>query len=137
FKPYLDQTGCEDGGQQEYYPGFVKKGTCYMGIPAVCPRDKFTYLTGALFAEVTNQTTDDGDIKVRIYPAHMVTTSFRAYTRGPFANAQGENVADSGYQVMRMRYVSAHPIEGVITEGPDGPLLSTSVDLYMDAPYLV
>lgn len=142
YEPYPDQTGCEDAGQQERWadagsPFGVLRRTCYQAVPAECPQDKFTYLTGALFAEVTDQTTTNGDIKVLIHPGHIVTTSFRSYTKGPLSNASYENVADSGYQLMRMRYVDNGPIQGIISNGPDGPELSTSVDLYMDAPYLV
>ncbi|UWN48780.1 hypothetical protein ASALC70_00968 [Alcanivorax sp. ALC70] len=141
YEPYPDQTGCDIAGQEERWDDGTLFGelrrTCYQGVPAECPRDKFTYLTGALFAEVTNQTSTNGGIKVLIHPGHMVTTSFRSYTKAPFYNAANENVADSGYQLMRMRYADKQPIEGTISEGPDGPTLSTSLNLYMDAPYLV
>ena len=37
---------------------------------------------------------------------------------------------------MRMRYVDGGPIEARIMEGAEGPELSASVPLYLDAPYL-
>ncbi|MFP1682584.1 Ig-like domain-containing protein [Alloalcanivorax sp. C16-1] len=136
YEPYPDQTGCDVAGEQEFFPGFEQRRTCYRGIPAECPREKFTYLNGALFAEVTDETVGD-DLKVLIHPGQIVTTSFRAFLKGPLKGARGENVAETGYQLMRMRYVDGGPIEAFIGAGPNGPELSASVPLYLDAPYLV
>ncbi|MCU5784280.1 hypothetical protein MA04_03580 [Alcanivorax balearicus MACL04] len=136
YEPYADQTGCDVAGELEFFPGFEQKRTCYQGVPAECPRDKFTYLNGALFAEVSNDPVANG-VKVLIHPGHMVTTSFRTFMKGPLRGARGENVANTGYQLMRMRYVDGAPIEALIEEGLDGPELNASVPLYMDAPYLV
>jgi len=142
YEPYPDQTGCDAGGEEESYldfsqtPPLVTERTCYQGVPAECPQEKFTYLNGALFAEVTDQSVGD-DLKVLIHPGQMVTTSFRAYIKAPLRGPRGENASDTGYQLMRMRYVNGGPIEALISEGSEGPELSASVPLYMDAPYLV
>ncbi|MGB1765167.1 Ig-like domain-containing protein, partial [Alloalcanivorax xenomutans] len=131
--PFEDQTDCDIYGK-----GFFGK-TCYYATPAECPEDKFTYLHGVLFAEVTDEVSSNGGIKVRIYPGHIVTTSFRVYTKSALGDEN--EIVDSGYQVMRMRYPSGEQyIEGKISPGvgPNNkPELSTTVDLYMDAPYLV
>ncbi|MBI53183.1 MAG: hypothetical protein CL551_02240 [Alcanivorax sp.] len=141
YEPYPDQTGCDVAGEEESYidftqtPPLVTTKTCYQGVPAECAQDKFTYLNGALFAEVTDQPVGDG-LKVLIHPGHMVTTSFRAFLKGALKSARGEGASDSGYQLMRMRYVDGGPIEARIMEGAEGPELSASVPLYLDAPYL-
>lgn len=141
YEPYPDQTGCDVAGEEERYidftqtPPLVTTKTCYQGVPAECAQDKFTYLNGALFAEVTDQPVGDG-LKVLIHPGHMVTTSFRAFLKGALKTARGEGASDSGYQLMRMRYVDGGPIEARIMEGAEGAELSASVPLYLDAPYL-
>ncbi|PHS65798.1 MAG: hypothetical protein COB00_10545 [Alcanivorax sp.] len=131
--PFEDQTDCDIYGE-----GFFGK-TCHYSQPAECPEDKFTYLHGVLFAEVTDKIGADGTIKVLIHPGHIVTSSFRVYTKS--ATGSGGEIVDSGYQVMRMRYPSGEQyIEGKISPGTgsnNGPTLSTTVNLYMDAPYLV
>src|SRR5699024_3190076 len=92
--------------------------TCYYAVPAECPEEKFTYLHGVLFAEVTDEITPDGDLKVKIFPGHIVTTSFRVYTKS--ATGSGGEVVDSGYQVMRMRYPDGEQFtEGLISPGPE------------------
>ncbi|MFT0139196.1 Ig-like domain-containing protein [Alcanivoracaceae bacterium MT1] len=131
FLPYEDQSGCDQYGEFVFGQGLI----CSYGKPATCPENKFTFLHGVLFAEVTEQTDDQG-LKVRIFPGHMVTSSFKVYTKTPTASS-GE-VVDSGFQVMRMRYPSdSHSIPGYIQDGPDGPILQAGVNLYLDAPYLV
>ncbi|SOC24991.1 Ig-like domain-containing protein, partial [Alloalcanivorax xenomutans] len=128
---FEDQTDCDLYGE-----GFFGK-TCSYAIPAECPQDKFTYLHGVLFAEVTDNVEENGEIKVLIYPGHIVTSSFRVFAKSVLGG--GGEIVDSGYQVMRMRYPQGQQfIQGSILAGSDGnPALYTSVSLYMDAPYLV
>ncbi len=131
FIPYEDQTNCDQYGEFVFGQGMI----CSYGTPAVCPENKFTFLHGVLFAEVTEQVDDQG-LEVRIFPGHMVTSSFKVYTKTP-TGSSGE-VVDSGFQVMRMRYPQdSHGISGHIREGVDGPTLQAEVNLYLDAPYLV
>jgi hypothetical protein len=130
FPVFEDQTDCDQYGE-----GFFGK-KCYYGVPAECPKDKFTYLHGALFAEVTNEMTPDGDLMVHIFPGHVITTSFTVYTKNPTGSRS--EVIDSGFQTMRMRYPQGEKvIDGFIQEGSNGPELTASLDLYLDAPFLV
>lgn len=115
----------------------------YKSIPAICPKDKFTYLNGVLFAEVMQGTDSNGNIPVEIYPGHVVTTSFNTFGRLGQTQA-GIVPVRSGYQVMRMRYAKNSQGERVdnipasISAGDDNkPRLQTSLDLYLDAPLLV
>ncbi|MEY1661148.1 Ig-like domain-containing protein [Isoalcanivorax beigongshangi] len=113
--------------------GFPLK--CSWAVPSECPKDKFTYLSGALFAEVTTDLAPDGSLKVLIHPGHIVTTSFQTFTKVPTAGRH--NIIDSGFQVMRMRYGNdMSPIPAFISESPLGPVLKTRVNLYLDAPWL-
>lgn len=115
----------------------------YKSIPAICPKDKFTYLNGVLFAEVEPGTDANGNIPVEIYPGHVVTTSFNTF--GRMGQTQtGIAPVRSGYQVMRMRYAKntngnrVDHIPATISDGADNePQLNTSLDLYLDAPLLV
>ncbi|KYZ85039.1 hypothetical protein A3Q32_21335 [Alcanivorax sp. KX64203] len=130
---FPDQTDCDVYGQ-----GFFGKA-CYYAVPMKCPQNKFTYLHGVLFADVTNQITQDGKIKVKIYPGHIVTTSFRLFLKSYTGN--GGEIADSDYQVMRMRYPAGQQyiigwITGQAYNGRTPPVLYTSLDLYLDAPLL-
>ncbi|WP_133493065.1 Ig-like domain-containing protein [Alcanivorax sp. 24] len=110
------------------------------GIPMECPEQKFTYLTGALTALVTNTYDQDNGIKVEIMPAQIMST---ALTVRQHAGTYSFLIASSGAQVMRMRYEEDEngqrtmPVTGHITNGPNGkPLLKATVDLYVDAPEL-
>jgi|UPI00083059A1 hypothetical protein len=130
---FPDQTDCDVYGQ-----GFFGKA-CYYAVPMSCPQNKFTYLRGVLFADVTDQVTQNGEMKVKIYPGHIVTTSFRLFLKS--ATGTGGELADSEYQVMRMRYPAGEQyITGWITGEPHNgrtpPVLYTSLDLYLDAPLL-
>ncbi|SOC25103.1 Ig-like domain-containing protein [Alloalcanivorax xenomutans] len=107
------------------------------GIPYECPKQKFTYLTGALTAEVTGEYVEGRGIKVLIWPSQFMSTSIPVrfhLTGGPIFGS-----SKSGAQMLRMRYskgqsgVRSQPIEGWIKdEGNGTPILTTSVDLYMD-----
>ncbi|AJD48980.1 hypothetical protein S7S_12840 [Isoalcanivorax pacificus W11-5] len=132
-----DQEGCEQDhvGVLKFLNGQIQR-VCYYGKPATCPEDKFTYLHGVLFAEVTDEKTAQG-VKVNIHPGHIVTTSFKVYLKSISNNSF--DMSDSGYQLMRMRYADEEAdklIPAYISEGADGPALRATVNLYMDAPYL-
>ena len=134
-------TAWEGVGEPTCYFGICVYSR-FQGIPNECPEEKFTYLNGVLFAEVTNRTDSSGSLLVHIYPGKIVTTSFLTVARG----GVGENSSvpiESGYQVMRMRFtkedsdaVRSEPITARIDDNGGEAFLSASVDLYLDAPYL-
>jgi len=114
----------------------------YQAKPNICPNEKFTYLTGVLFAEVTSEVAEDGALLTYIHPGRIATTSFMTFARGGNDEA-GPIPIQSGYQVMRMRYAENEQglrrllIPAAITpSSTEGSELSTSVDLYLDAPLL-
>src|SRR5699024_6723338 len=96
----------------------------------------FTYLTSALTASVTSQFVDGKGIKVKIWPAQIMSTAL--IIREHAVNYSFLK-ATSGAQLLRMRFSKdnngdrTQPISGWITLGPNGkPVLSAEVDLYMD-----
>lgn len=107
------------------------------GIPYECPKQKFTYLTGALTAEVTGEYVEGRGIKALIWPSQFMSTSIPVrfhLSGGPLFGS-----SKSGAQMLRMRYAKdqsearSRPIEGWIKDEGDGtPILTTAVDLYMD-----
>lgn len=109
--------------------------SCWYAEPVECPNEKFTYINGALFAEVTDEVDSLGRIIVNIYPGQMLSTSIRIYTRSHLG-PQGE-VVDSGYQLMRMRYDDGDLITGYIQQDGDSAKMTVDVDLYVDSPGLV
>lgn len=131
------------------YAGFVPEAgypnqdfpmPVFTPIPMDCPERKFTYLTGALTAEVTGEKGVNGELKVHIWPSIVAATSLDIRTN-MLTMPLVFKVA-SGPQFMRMRYEDnglgerVNPITGWITDGPDGkPILEATVDLYLDAPY--
>ncbi|MBL7250207.1 Ig-like domain-containing protein [Alloalcanivorax marinus] len=121
------------------YPAPADQTPDSVADPLVCPKEKFTYLTAALNAEVTDEFVEGQGLKVLIWPGRILTTSFRVYQ-----NLNTTMVpVPSGLQIMRMRYQEDgngqrnQPIEAWIKDGADGPVLSAeNVDLYLDAPFL-
>jgi len=114
----------------------------YKSVTDICPREKFTYLNSVLFAEVEPGIDSNGNIPVKIYPGHVVTTSFTTFGRFGKADA-GFAPVPSGYQVMRMRYTKdangdrVKEVPASISESGDSlPQLTTSLDLYLNAPLL-
>ncbi len=121
------------------YPAPEDQTVDSVADPLVCPKEKFTYLTAALNAEVTDEYVEGQGLKVLIWPGRILTTSFRVYQ-----NLNTDMVpVPSGLQIMRMRYQEDgngqrnQPIEAWIKDGADGPVLSAeNVDLYLDSPFL-
>src|SRR5690606_7748962 len=118
-------------------PDFV--GT--YGIYPPCPLEKFTYVLGALNAEITDTYVPGNGLMVRIWPTRLATTSF--LTLAHLATFPSQLATASGPQLMRMRYEEGadgkrnQPITGWIRSGADGkPELVATVDLYLDAPWL-
>jgi hypothetical protein len=137
FIPWEDQSGCtSENGEFTLDPvTWEISYVCYEGIPVACPESKFSFIHTVLFAEVTDQVENDS-LRVHIFPGHIITSSFKIYTKNP-TGSSGE-VIDSGYQLMRMRYPDGSPtIDAYIQAGENGPELQAEVSLYLDAPYLV
>lgn len=106
------------------------------GIPEECPKQKFTYLSGALAAEVTPEYVDGQGLKVRIWPGQIMSTGLKIRQR--LINLSNLVKAFSGAQLLRMRYEKdengdrTQPITGWIHEQNGKPVLSATVDLYME-----
>lgn len=106
------------------------------GIPEECPEQKFTYLTGALAAEVTTEYVDNQGLKVKIWPGQIMSTGIKIRQR--LINLSNLVKAFSGAQLLRMRYEKdengerTQPITGWIHEMNGKPVLSATVDLYME-----
>ncbi|WP_421705971.1 Ig-like domain-containing protein [Alloalcanivorax xenomutans] len=112
--------------------------TGFYGIPYECPENQHTYLSGSLVTEVTNEFVEGKGIKVKIWPATILSTSLITYPRVGFLPAYLRT--STGPQYMRMRYTRddggtpSEPVIGYIEQGDNGAILNVSVDLYLDAP---
>ncbi|MEQ8261301.1 MAG: Ig-like domain-containing protein [Alcanivorax sp.] len=132
-------VGCGYGSPAEFFdPSDTDLGQF---APALeCPEQKFTYLTGGLNAEVTDEVDPDKGIKVIIWPSQIVASSL--YVRQKVGPGTTAIITESGMQVLRMRYAENQagdrvlPITGWIKSGAEGLFLEASVDLYMDGPEL-
>ncbi|MGB1765184.1 Ig-like domain-containing domain [Alloalcanivorax xenomutans] len=118
-------------------------------IPLVCPQDRFTYLTSAIAANITTEYSEDGGLKVNLWPGQIMSTSISIYTILSGYVGVGLN---TGPQLMRMRYskedpscqdsatvqcMRTKPISALIKEGENGkPILEAEVDVYIDLPDL-
>jgi len=140
------QSGGLNGGN--FGCGYQEPFTIEEPIASVCPEHKFTYLTGALTAEVTDEVSGDG-VKVLIWPSVIYGTSMdAALPFGLFPGVSFVQAGATGPQVLRMRYaervlsngnvVRDQPITAWIKPGPapnDKPVLTAEVDLYIDLPH--
>ncbi|ASK34724.1 hypothetical protein CEK62_10190 [Alcanivorax sp. N3-2A] len=131
YQEFEDQSGCSN---------LTPSGVCYSGSPTHCPSEKFTYLNGSLFAEVTDQYDPENGLVVKIWPGKIITTSFLQVLKSVVG--QVSVPVNSGYQVMRMRYqpdeapIRNSPIIGHISSEDGQPRLKVSLDLYLNAPGL-
>jgi hypothetical protein len=115
-----------------------------------CPEHKFTYLTAALVADVTDEVDPEKGVKVNIWPTQIMSTSIdimAAITLAPgtpFDDQFGANYPGfTGPQILRMRYADNDgdgyrddPVEGWIDDSDGELTLSANVSLYLDAPYV-
>ncbi|WP_101676309.1 Ig-like domain-containing protein [Alloalcanivorax mobilis] len=144
---YGGNTGCG----YESFPEFEAAGcpditgssgpNCRSGVPATCPKEKFTYLNSALYGDVTSEYIEGKGLKVNLWPGQIVTTSFLTVLK-PWAN-RFDMPVDSGLQIMRMRYskdengARTQPVPGWIKKDGNGnPTFTATVDLYLSAPQL-
>ena len=121
--------------------GKVNVGCGFSGIGnnlQSCPGEKFIYLTGALDVDILGWDEAEGAVRVAIYPTLLMTSSIRT-----FATILGiSQEIPTGPQVMRIRYEEddngdrTRPVTGWIRTGVSGPVFETSLDLFLDAPYL-
>ena len=106
-----------------------------------CPSQKFTYLNGALAAEVTDEYVHGQGLKVKIWPAQIMSTSVPIFTQ--FDEFPYVIESASGAQILRMRYEEdqggnrTQPISGWLKDDGGDLTLSAEVDLYMDGIDLV
>ncbi|MGI9576301.1 Ig-like domain-containing protein [Alloalcanivorax xenomutans] len=136
FIPTPDQEGCP-----ETAPFFGEK-RCMTGVPAICPQEKFTHLSSALFADVKPDYIEGKGIPINLYPGHVLGTSFRMVLK--YLARPNAEISESGYQLLRLRYSKDDagdrnvPIVGYIKrDAHNRPVFNASVDLYLDAPQLV
>jgi len=127
--------GCGYEEAQLLVPGNINAGVAITKA-LECPAQKFTYLNGALVAEVTSETDSERGLKVLIWPAQIMSSAvpiFTQFSAFPFA-VEGA----SGAQILRMRYEEdadgnrTRPITGWINDVDGTLMLTADVDLYMD-----
>ena len=120
-----------------------------------CPRDKFIYLTAMLDVFIAGTPDDQGRIPVDILPSVLATTSSDVWVKintallDAFANIgladvgiePDENIP-TGPLTLRIRYSkdadgNVEPVPGSLYTNENGNLtFETTLDLYLDAPYL-
>jgi hypothetical protein len=111
-------------------------------VPFECPDEKFTYLSSAIVAEVTDEVTDDG-LKVLMWPSQVVGTSVPLFGLTDFGfliPVPGR----TGPQILRMRFSEGEdspvartkPIVAWIKQSEGQLSLQAEVDLYVNAPYV-
>jgi hypothetical protein len=126
-------VGC---GYASTEPYDLSDPSAVYGIPLSCPEQKFTYLNGALTAEVTSTFESGKGLKVKIWPGQIMSTAL--YVRQHTVTGGSFLFASSGAQLLRMRYEEneigkrVNPITGWIKDSINGPILEAEVDVYMD-----
>jgi len=126
-------VGCGYASTEPYDPSVPSE---VYGVPLDCPEQKFTYLTSALVAEVTDNYVQGQGLKVNIWPGQIMATAI--YVRQHLQTLNSFLFASSGAQLLRMRYAESSsgqrtdPITAWIKEDANGPVLEATVDLYMD-----
>ncbi|MTI51661.1 MAG: hypothetical protein FH757_08540 [Alcanivorax sp.] len=111
-------------------------------VPLECPEEKFTYLSSAIVAEVTDQVSNEG-LKVLMWPSQVMGTSLPLFGLSDFGiliPVPGM----TGPQILRMRFnesgsgqtVRNKPIEAWIKDRNGQLTLEAEVDLYVNAPYV-
>lgn len=119
-----------------------------------CPQDRFIYLTAMLDTIVAGQTREDGSVPVDILPSILATTSSSVWAAidTSFVDlfpelilsvdlSPDEEIA-TGPMLMRIRYDKNDQNQAVLPKGrilsdDNGQLtFETTLDVYLDAPYL-
>lgn len=107
-------------------------------VPMQCPDQKFTFLMSSVFAEVTDEVTDRG-VRVKLWPSMVMGTNVDLFAKSAFGGSFTPIPAQSGKQIMRMRYEGPRnrkPVTAWIRTNNDGkPILEAQLHLYVDVPY--
>ena len=131
-------VGCGYGTAYLFDESVPEKGR--YAEPLECPEQKFTYLKGALNAEVTDVYVEGKGLKVLIWPSQIMSTAINI--RIKTTTGMSSLISQSGAQIMRMRYEAndegerVNPITAWINFESGQPYLDANVDLYIDAPEL-
>ena len=122
------------------YVSTVKVGNCGSSR---CAAEEFVTMTAALDTEVIGYDPVEDAVRVKLYPTILATSGLDLQLTIRAASIIPLPIhSETGPQVMRMRYQEDEQgnrtqlIDGYIRETPDGPIFTTVVDAYMDAPYL-
>lgn len=105
-----------------------------------CPEKHYVFVTGALDTEVVGYDASKNAVHVKLHPTLLMTTSVDVYST---VAGVIKSTTPTGPQVMRLRYQddsNGNPtqlIDGWITSSASGPVFSTTVNAYLDAPNLV
>lgn len=120
--------------------GFTGGG--YSPGKQTCNDEKFLYITGGLTADVVDYDPAEEAVRVNIRPTLIMTTSIDVHALLLLLVVPDQTVIPTGPQVMRLRYEQdeqgrrTRPITGWLYEGPEGPRLRATLQLYLDAPNL-
>lgn len=125
---------------------------CKVGL--TCEEDQHIYLNGMLDVFVAGDVDNEGSLPVDILPSMLTTTAMSvwAFIDTSFVDAFPDFVLSveineneeirSGPMLMRIRYAkdddgNAIPPKGLIrSDGNDGLIFETTLNIYLDAPYL-
>lgn len=107
-----------------------------------CEGEKFLHLTGALNADVVGYDAGRDAVKVHVYPTQIYTSSVDVYAVLLLVVIPEIKNVPTGPQIMRIRYADngsgqrTEPVTGWIEQTAQGPVFTTELDMYLDAPYL-
>lgn len=105
-----------------------------------CPEKKYVFVTGALDTEVVGYDAAQDAVHVKIHPTLLMTSSVDVHST---VAGLLKSTTPTGPQVMRLRYQKdangnrTQLIDGYIRSTANGPIFTTTVDAYLDAPNLV
>ncbi|MDF2446937.1 MAG: hypothetical protein K0S46_2173 [Moraxellaceae bacterium] len=120
--------------------GLVQGANIGCPVGESCPEEQFLYLSNALDAEVADFDAVAGGVRVLIQPTLIMASSLDVYAD---AGLFGTTTAATGPQIMRLRHAFNPatgrrdlPITGLLRHEDGGLVLSATLDLYLDEPYL-
>lgn len=123
---------------------------CVVGTTPNCDKNKYVYLAGMLDVLVAGATDSNGEIPLDILPTVLMTTSADVHVKidtelldlldklGILTTDITENeIIETGPLMLRIRYKNGNPPQGQIySDGKGGLMIKTTLDVYLDAPYL-
>ncbi|MFY9179622.1 MAG: Ig-like domain-containing protein, partial [Venatoribacter sp.] len=113
--------------------------------PSSCPDDSYIYMSGALNVDILGYDEAEGAVKVDIHPTQLVTSSATVYSKVSvdlwlFEMKIEDLVIPTGKQIMRIRNAKENgkpvPVRGWIRDVNGQAKFQTTLDVYLDAPYL-